>query len=133
MPLMEFRSQIASPSSQTASLHRTARILYAMLQNALRVYDARKKERRNDILCVTVRQEPRDGFVVQQDVTPLCRSPDHDAGLGACQRLQADDGMFVLYHLCIYGAAWSSMHLPCLTAASRIRSSLGATLASPRQ
>ena len=105
VPLMEFRSQIASPSSQTASLHKTALILYAMLQNDLRVYDACKKERRNDPLCVTVGQEPRDGFVVQQDVTPLCRSPDDDAGLGAFQRLQADDGLFLLYHPCCVGAA----------------------------
>ena len=105
VPLMEFRSQIASPSLQTASLHKIAHILYAISQNALRVYDACQNERRNDPLCVTVRQKPRDGFVVQQDVTPLCRSPDHDAGLGACQRLQADGGMFVLHHLCLVGAA----------------------------
>ena len=105
VPLMESRSQIASAPSQPTSLHSTADILRATLERALCVYEACKKKRRNDLLCMAVAEEPRDGVVVQHDVTPLCRSPDHDAGLRASRRLQADDSMFLLYHLCGVGAA----------------------------
>ena len=129
---MKFRSRIESPTSQTASLRSTADNLIAELRTALCVYDACKKERRQASFAWQPERSRGTALSSRRTLYRSADRPDRDAGLGAFYRLQADGIMFSFTLLCCVGAAWLPTRLPCLTAASRIRSSLGATLASPR-